>query len=176
MAQKAPQGPTVDRGGWMFSFSVAAQSLTFLFADSFQLVPYWEKTFKVDLFRPQIGVVNVTDVSPRICQTWHFSDVIYTSFVLSLCQADSVWMEMDDEEDLPTPQELEDWIEDVLSGKVNTEDDDDDDENNEEDDDSDDDEEQDEEEDNGSDDDEDDSDDDAEDDDDDDDDDEWSRV
>lgn len=30
-----------------------------------QLIPYWEKTFKVDLFRPQIGVVNVTDVSPR---------------------------------------------------------------------------------------------------------------
>ena len=29
----------------------------------FQLLPYWEKTFKVDLFRPQIGVINVTDVS-----------------------------------------------------------------------------------------------------------------
>jgi len=28
-----------------------------------QLIPYWEKTFKVDLFRPQIGIVNVTDVS-----------------------------------------------------------------------------------------------------------------
>lgn len=28
-----------------------------------QLVAYWEKTFKIDLFRPQIGVVNVTDVS-----------------------------------------------------------------------------------------------------------------
>lgn len=30
---------------------------------STQLTGYWEKTFKVDLFRPQIGVVNVTDVS-----------------------------------------------------------------------------------------------------------------
>lgn len=28
-----------------------------------QLITYWEKTFKIDLFRPQIGVVNVTDVS-----------------------------------------------------------------------------------------------------------------
>uniref|UniRef100_A0AAX7TYC0 Calsequestrin n=1 Tax=Astatotilapia calliptera TaxID=8154 RepID=A0AAX7TYC0_ASTCA len=77
-------------------------SFSFCPADSVQLIPYWEKTFKVDLFRPQIGVVNVTD-------------------------ADSVWLEMDDEEDLPTAEELEDWIEDVLSGKVNTEDDDDDD-------------------------------------------------
>lgn len=31
-----------------------------------QLIPYWEKTFKVDLFRPQIGVVNVTDVSKPV--------------------------------------------------------------------------------------------------------------
>uniref|UniRef100_A0A8C0SXY8 Calsequestrin n=1 Tax=Canis lupus familiaris TaxID=9615 RepID=A0A8C0SXY8_CANLF len=28
------------------------------------LVPYWEKTFDIDLSAPQIGVVNVTDVSP----------------------------------------------------------------------------------------------------------------
>lgn len=28
-----------------------------------QLITYWEKTFKIDLFRPQIGIVNVTDVS-----------------------------------------------------------------------------------------------------------------
>lgn len=39
-------------------------SFSFCPADSVQLIPYWEKTFKVDLFRPQIGVVNVTDVSP----------------------------------------------------------------------------------------------------------------
>ncbi|XP_026000532.1 calsequestrin-2 isoform X1 [Astatotilapia calliptera] len=78
-------------------------SIVWIDPDDFPLlIPYWEKTFKVDLFRPQIGVVNVTD-------------------------ADSVWLEMDDEEDLPTAEELEDWIEDVLSGKVNTEDDDDDD-------------------------------------------------
>lgn len=39
-------------------------------------------------------------------------------------QADSVWLDMSNDEDLPTPEELEDWIEDVLSGRVNTEDDD----------------------------------------------------
>lgn len=42
-----------------------------------------------------------------------------------LWQADSVWLDMSNDEDLPTAEELEDWIEDVLSGKVNTEDDDD---------------------------------------------------
>lgn len=31
---------------------------------------------------------------------------------------------MSNDEDLPTPEELEDWIEDVLLGRVNTEDDD----------------------------------------------------
>ncbi|XP_058016836.1 calsequestrin-1 [Ahaetulla prasina] len=67
------------------------------------LIPYWEKTFDIDLSRPQIGIVNVTD-------------------------ADSLWMDMDDEEDLPSAEELEDWIEDVLEGEINTEDDDDDDE------------------------------------------------
>uniref|UniRef100_A0A6Q2Z4P5 Calsequestrin n=1 Tax=Esox lucius TaxID=8010 RepID=A0A6Q2Z4P5_ESOLU len=79
-----------------------ALSIVWIDPDDFPLLlPYWEKTFKVDLFKPQIGVVNVTD-------------------------ADSIWLEMD-EQDLPTAEELEDWIEDVLSGKVNTEDDDDDD-------------------------------------------------
>jgi len=29
----------------------------------FQLVPYWEKTFGIDLSSPQIGVVDVQDVS-----------------------------------------------------------------------------------------------------------------
>ncbi|XP_061693308.1 calsequestrin-2-like isoform X2 [Syngnathoides biaculeatus] len=38
--------------------------------------------------------------------------------------ADSVWLDMSDDEDLPTAEELEDWIEDVLSGRINTEDDD----------------------------------------------------
>lgn len=28
-----------------------------------QLVPYWEKTFDIDLSYPQIGVVEVDDVS-----------------------------------------------------------------------------------------------------------------
>lgn len=41
-----------------------------------------------------------------------------------MLQADSVWLDMSNDEDLPTPEELEDWIEDVLSGRVNTEDDD----------------------------------------------------
>lgn len=35
-----------------------------------------------------------------------------------------MWLDMSDDEDLPTAEELEDWIEDVLSGRVNTEDDD----------------------------------------------------
>lgn len=69
MEQKVPQRPAMDGGGRTISCSVSGQSLTFLFADSFQLIPYWEKTFKVDLFRPQIGIVNVTDVSLQICQT-----------------------------------------------------------------------------------------------------------
>lgn len=29
----------------------------------YQLVPYWEKTFRIDLSSPQIGVVDVEDVS-----------------------------------------------------------------------------------------------------------------
>uniref|UniRef100_A0A3P9IBY2 Calsequestrin n=1 Tax=Oryzias latipes TaxID=8090 RepID=A0A3P9IBY2_ORYLA len=75
-------------------------SIVWIDPDDFPLLTtYWEKTFKLDLFRPQIGVVNVTD-------------------------ADSVWLDMSDDEDLPTAEELEDWIEDVLSGRVNTEDDD----------------------------------------------------
>lgn len=32
------------------------------FCFSFQLVPYWEKTFRIDLSSPQIGVVDVEDV------------------------------------------------------------------------------------------------------------------
>lgn len=50
-------------------------------------------------------------------------------------KADSVWMEISDDDDLPTAEELEDWIEDVLSGKINTEDDDNDDEDEEDEDD-----------------------------------------
>lgn len=40
---------------------------------------------------------------------------------LSDSQADSVWMEMD-EEDMPTADELETWIEDVMTGKINPDD------------------------------------------------------
>ncbi|CAL8236464.1 unnamed protein product [Boreogadus saida] len=76
-------------------------SIMWIDPDDFPLLTtYWEKTFRLDLFRPQIGVVNVTD-------------------------ADSVWLDMSNDENLPTAEELEDWIEDVLTGKVNTEDDDD---------------------------------------------------
>ncbi|XP_077071883.1 calsequestrin-2-like [Siphateles boraxobius] len=75
-------------------------SIVWIDPDNFPLlIPYWEKTFKVDLFRPQIGIINVTDV-------------------------DSVWLEIPDDDELPSPEELENWIEDVLSGTVNTEDDD----------------------------------------------------
>ncbi|KAF6292563.1 calsequestrin 2 [Rhinolophus ferrumequinum] len=90
-------------------------SIVWIDPDDFPLlITYWEKTFKIDLFKPQIGVVNVTD-------------------------ADSVWMEIPDDDDLPTAEELEDWIEDVLSGKISTEDDDDGEEDDEDDDDDDDD-------------------------------------
>ncbi|CAO2599427.1 Casq2 [Lemmus lemmus] len=107
-------------------------SILWIDPDDFPLlVAYWEKTFKIDLFKPQIGVVNVTD-------------------------ADSVWMEIPDDDDLPTAEELEDWIEDVLSGKINTEDDD----NEEEDDDGDNDNDDDDDDDNSDDEDDDDSDDD----------------
>ncbi|XP_032655814.1 calsequestrin-2 [Chelonoidis abingdonii] len=86
-------------------------SIVWIDPDDFPLlITYWEKIFKIDLFKPQIGVVNVTD-------------------------ADSIWMEIRDDDDLPTAEELEDWIEDVLSGKINTEDDDDDDDNDDDDDD-----------------------------------------
>lgn len=81
----------------------------------------------MDLFRPQIGVVNVTDVS-QIKSTSDL-DVGRTLLTVTFCcflyfQADSVWLDMSNDEDLPTAEDLEDWIEDVLSGKVNTEDDD----------------------------------------------------
>lgn len=42
----------------MFLDSIKLPYVVFL-----QLVPYWEKTFDIDLSAPQIGVVNVTDVS-----------------------------------------------------------------------------------------------------------------
>lgn len=39
-------------------------TMAFLLSVShFQLVPYWEKTFRIDLSSPQIGVVDVEDVS-----------------------------------------------------------------------------------------------------------------
>uniref|UniRef100_A0A8C6KER0 Calsequestrin n=1 Tax=Nothobranchius furzeri TaxID=105023 RepID=A0A8C6KER0_NOTFU len=66
-------------------------SIIWIDPDNFPLlVPYWEKTFGIALSSPQIGVVDVQD-------------------------ADSVWMEMDDQDDMPTADELEQWIEDVLS-------------------------------------------------------------
>uniref|UniRef100_A0A672QGM8 Calsequestrin n=1 Tax=Sinocyclocheilus grahami TaxID=75366 RepID=A0A672QGM8_SINGR len=96
-------------------------SIIWIDPDDFPLmVPYWEKTFGIDLSSPQIGVVDVED-------------------------ADSVWMEMDDEENMPTADELDTWIEDVMSGRINPGDetdynhDDDDDDDEEEDDDDDDD-------------------------------------
>uniref|UniRef100_A0A672FL61 Calsequestrin n=1 Tax=Salarias fasciatus TaxID=181472 RepID=A0A672FL61_SALFA len=63
-------------------------SIIWIDPDDFPLlVPYWEKTFRIDLSSPQIGVVDVED-------------------------ADSVWMEMDDDDDMPTADELEQWIDD----------------------------------------------------------------
>nr|XP_002130664.1 calsequestrin-2 [Ciona intestinalis] len=76
-------------------------SIVWIDPDDFTLLhDYWERTFGIDLSEPQIGIVNVTD-------------------------ADSLWMERRKSR-LPTMAELEKWISDVLSGKINTEDDDDD--------------------------------------------------
>ena len=36
----------------------------------FQLVPYWEKTFGIDLGSPQIGVVDVEDVRSYAVHAW----------------------------------------------------------------------------------------------------------
>uniref|UniRef100_A0A3Q2D096 Calsequestrin n=1 Tax=Cyprinodon variegatus TaxID=28743 RepID=A0A3Q2D096_CYPVA len=92
-------------------------SIIWIDPDNFPLlVPYWERTFSIDLSSPQIGVVDVKD-------------------------ADSVWMEMDDQDDMPTADELEQWIEDVLSGKIDPDDDDDEDEDDDDEDDDDDDDE-----------------------------------
>nr|XP_046176639.1 calsequestrin-1-like [Oncorhynchus gorbuscha] len=87
-------------------------SIVWIDPDDFPLlVPYWEKTFGIDLGSPQIGVVDVED-------------------------ADSVWMKIDNDDDLPSADELEEWIEDVLSDEIDPDDDDDD--NDDEDDDDDD--------------------------------------
>lgn len=50
---------------FVYSYSTLHETVKLHFS-SMQLTTYWEKTFKVDLFRPQIGVVNVTDVNPFI--------------------------------------------------------------------------------------------------------------
>ncbi|TRY55754.1 hypothetical protein DNTS_016174 [Danionella cerebrum] len=69
-------------------------SIIWIDPDDFPLmVPYWEKTFRIDLSSPQIGVVDVEN-------------------------ADSVWMEMDEDEDMPTAEELDSWIEDVMIGNI----------------------------------------------------------
>ena len=55
----------------------------------------------------------------------HFIILLYLSDTVCHRQADSVWMEMDDQDDMPTADELEQWIEDVLSGKIDDDADDD---------------------------------------------------
>uniref|UniRef100_A0A671RVC0 Calsequestrin n=1 Tax=Sinocyclocheilus anshuiensis TaxID=1608454 RepID=A0A671RVC0_9TELE len=73
-------------------------SIVWIDPDDFPLlVPYWEKTFEIDLSSPQIGVVEVDD-------------------------ADSIWFDMDDDDDdMPTVDELEDWLEDVMHCKQDEE-------------------------------------------------------
>uniref|UniRef100_A0A673LT49 Calsequestrin n=1 Tax=Sinocyclocheilus rhinocerous TaxID=307959 RepID=A0A673LT49_9TELE len=67
-------------------------SIVWIDPDDFPLlVPYWEKIFDIDLSSPQIGVVEVDD-------------------------ADSIWFDMDDDDDMPTVDELEDWLEDYRIG------------------------------------------------------------
>lgn len=46
------------------------------FLPHFQLVPYWEKTFRIDLSSPQIGVVDVEDVSHPFSPQIHLSLII----------------------------------------------------------------------------------------------------
>lgn len=55
-------------------------TMSFLLSVShFQLVPYWEKTFRIDLSSPQIGVVDVEDVSHP------FSPQIHLSLIIKKC-------------------------------------------------------------------------------------------
>lgn len=81
----------------------------------------------VYLYISLIGVRDLEAYSAELLRkSWSVSASTHSrlgSFCASL-QADSVWMEIPDDDDLPTAEELEDWIEDVLSGKINTEDDD----------------------------------------------------
>lgn len=52
-------------------------TMSFLLSVShFQLVPYWEKTFRIDLSSPQIGVVDVEDVSHPFPPQIHLSLII----------------------------------------------------------------------------------------------------
>uniref|UniRef100_A0A3B5LDW4 Calsequestrin n=1 Tax=Xiphophorus couchianus TaxID=32473 RepID=A0A3B5LDW4_9TELE len=71
-------------------------SILWIDPDDFPLLlPHWEKTFGIDLSHPQIGVIEADD-------------------------ADSVWMDIDNGEDLPSVDELEEWLEDEISlGLVN---------------------------------------------------------
>ncbi|RMC22712.1 hypothetical protein DUI87_00279 [Hirundo rustica rustica] len=73
------------------------------------LVPSWEDTFDIDLSRPQLGVLNGTDY------------------------ASSVWLDTEDEEDLPGPEEVLEWLQEVLDGDTGDSDDDDDDDGEDED-------------------------------------------
>uniref|UniRef100_A0A8U7NXX7 Calsequestrin n=1 Tax=Corvus moneduloides TaxID=1196302 RepID=A0A8U7NXX7_CORMO len=77
-------------------------SILWIDPDDFPLlVPSWEDTFDIDLSRPQLGVVNGTD------------------------PAGSVWMDMEDEEDLPGPEEVLEWLEEVLEGEFGDDEDED---------------------------------------------------
>lgn len=55
-----PWADPLHSPSWMHAF---LDAVTLPCVVSLQLVPYWEKTFDIDLTAPQIGVVNVTDVS-----------------------------------------------------------------------------------------------------------------
>lgn len=56
----------------------------------FQLVPYWEKTFHIDLSSPQIGVVDVEDVSKNLKR-----EVCFQLFeVLLNTEEKSYWLKM----------------------------------------------------------------------------------
>lgn len=88
-------------------------------------------------------LLSVRDLAPLSPDAWNplvwlLRPALTHSLSCLSPQADSIWMDIPDDDDLPTAEELEDWVEDVLSGKINTEDDDDDEEEEDDDDDDDD--------------------------------------
>lgn len=94
----ASSGLTQTTSLWfcfLFSFTFQTDmsnnhSLTTWFISTLQLTTYWEKTFKLDLFRPQIGVVNVTDVSECNPNWDRYLISAFPNFLDALCSRRTV--------------------------------------------------------------------------------------